>query len=66
MTICEKCRYCVLEKEEIMAPPTLPKPKTFLGIPVQIYDPMAVMIYSQGAQLLNLEINFFVTPGRKK
>lgn len=45
MTICEKCRYCVLEKEEIMAPPTLPKPKTFLGIPVQIYDPMAVMIY---------------------
>lgn len=45
MTICEKCRYCVLEKEEIMAPPTLPKPKTFLGIPVQIYDPIAVMIY---------------------
>lgn len=40
---CKKCKFCVVEKKEIREPVPLPKPRTFFGIPIEIYDPIAIL-----------------------
>ncbi len=42
---CEKCKFCVVEKKEIREPVSLPEPRTFLGIPIETYNPIAIIPY---------------------
>jgi hypothetical protein len=49
---CEKCQFCIVEKIEIRKPVPFPKPRTFLGIPIEmpIYEPAVIMAHVFGGE----------------